>query len=205
VKTRYLGLVAYEPTWRAMQAFTESRGPQTPDELWLLEHPPVFTLGLAGRSEHVLAPDDIPVIRTDRGGQVTYHGPGQAVAYVLADLRRMEIGVKRLVDRLEGAAIAVLEGYGVRGERMPGRPGVYVNERKVAAIGLRVARGCSYHGLALNADLDLEPFSRIDPCGYAGLESTSLARLGVRDSIDGVERRLAAALASALAPAAVAA
>jgi len=188
-----------------MQAFTESRGPQAPDELWLLEHPPVFTLGLAGRSEHVLAPGDIPVIRTDRGGQVTYHGPGQAVAYVLADLRRMEIGVKRLVDRLEGAAIAVLEGYGVRGERMPGRPGVYVNERKVAAIGLRVARGCSYHGLALNADLDLEPFSRIDPCGYAGLESTSLARLGVRDSIDGVERRLAAALASALAPAAVAA
>ena len=205
MKTRYLGLVAYEPTWRAMQAFTQSRGPRTADELWLLEHPPVFTLGLAGRSEHVLAPGDIPVIRTDRGGQVTYHGPGQAVAYVLADLRRMEIGVKRLVDRLEGAAIAVLDGYGLRGERRPGRPGVYVNERKVAAIGLRVARGCSYHGLALNAHLDLEPFSRIDPCGYAGLESTSLALLGVRDSIDGVERRLAAALASALAPAAVAA
>ena len=205
MKHRYLGLVAYEPTWRAMQAFTQSRGPQTPDELWLVEHPPVFTLGLAGRSEHVLSPGDIPVIRTDRGGQVTYHGPGQAVAYVLADLRRMGIGVKALVHRLEGAVIAVLESYGVRGERVPGRPGVYVNARKVAAVGLRVARGCSYHGLALNVDLPLDVFSRIDPCGYPGLESTSLAALGVRDSIDGVQRRLAAALGSALVPAAVAA
>ena len=200
MKIRYLGLVAYEPTWRAMRAFTEARGPQTPDELWLLEHPPVFTLGLAGRSEHVLAPGDIPVVRTDRGGQVTFHGPGQAVVYVLADLRRMGIGVKELVPRLEGAALEVLSGCGVRAERAPGRPGVYVNGRKIAAVGLRVARGCCYHGLALNVDLPLEPFSRIDPCGYPGLESTSLAALGVRDSIDGVQRRLAAALSAALTP-----
>ena len=203
MKIRSLGLVAYEPTWRAMQAFTRSRGATTGDELWLLQHPPVFTLGLAGRDAHVLAPGDIPVVRTDRGGQVTYHAPGQLVAYALLDLKRLGIGVRELVRRLEQAAIEVLAGYGLAGERIPGRPGVYVDGRKIAAVGLRVARGCSYHGLALNVDLALEPFGRIDPCGYPGLESTSLAALGVRDSIESVQQRLAAALRRALAAEAV--
>ena len=203
MRTRALGLVAYEPTWRAMQAFTQSRGPHTADELWLLQHPAVFTLGLAGRDAHVLAPGGIPVVRTDRGGQVTYHGPGQLVAYALLDLRRRGLGVKELVRRLEAAAIDVLGGYGLPGERIAGRPGVYVRGRKIAAVGLRVARGCSYHGLALNVDLDLEPFARIDPCGYPGLESTSLAALGVRDSIGSVQQRFAAALQRALAGEAV--
>jgi|SRR5688572_14333909 len=203
MKTRRLGLVAYEPTWRAMQAFTRARGGETADELWILQHPPVFTLGLAGRESHVLAPGAIPVVRTDRGGQVTYHGPGQVVAYVLVDLRRLGIGVRELVRRLEESAIGLLATYGIRGERVAGRPGVYVEGRKIAAVGLRVARGCSYHGLALNVDLALEPFARIDPCGYPGLESTSLAALGVRDSIDAVQQRLAAALQGALAAEAV--
>ena len=194
IRVRRLGRVAYAPTWRAMQAFTQSRGPETADEIWLLEHPPVFTLGLAGRPEHVLAAGDVAVVRTDRGGQVTFHGPGQVVAYVLLDLRRLGVGVRELVRRLEESALAVLDQHGIRGERVNGRPGVYVDGRKVAAVGLRVARGCSYHGLALNVDLALEPFSRIDPCGYPGLESTSLALLGVRDSIDAVQQSLASAL-----------
>ena len=199
MKLRLLGRVAYEPTWRAMQAFTQARGPDTGDEIWLLEHPCVFTLGLAGREAHVLAPGSIPVVRTDRGGQVTYHGPGQLVAYVLVDLRRHGMGVKELVRRLEQSVLEVLDAYGVRGERIEGRPGIYVEGRKVAAIGLRVARGCSYHGIALNVDLPLEPFARIDPCGFPGLESTSLAALGVRDSIVAVQQRLGAALQRALA------
>ena len=186
-----------------MQAFTQARDAATGDELWLLQHPPVFTLGLAGRDAHVLAPGGIPVVRTDRGGQVTYHAPGQLVAYALLDLKRLGIGVKELVRRLEQAAIEVLQGYGIAGERIPGRPGVYVEGRKIAAVGLRVARGCSYHGLALNVDLSLEPFRRIDPCGYPGLESTSLAALGVRDSIEAVQQRLAAALLRAFAGEAV--
>jgi lipoyl(octanoyl) transferase len=176
-----------------------------PDEIWLLEHPRVFTLGLAGRREHVLAPGDIPVVHTDRGGQVTYHGPGQVVAYVLVDLRREGLGVKALVHRLEQAAIDVLREGGLTAERIQGRPGVYVHGEKIAAVGLRIARGCSYHGLALNVDIDLEPFSRIDPCGYPGLRSTSLAALGVRDSISAVQQRLARALERQFAPAAVAA
>lgn len=191
---RRLGLVAYEPTWRAMQAFNASREPSTPDQLWLLEHPPVFTLGLAGRREHVLAPGDIPVVSTDRGGQVTYHAPGQAVAYPMLDLRRLGYGVKELVRRLEGAMIDTLAGYGIEGARRAGMPGVYVGEAKIAAIGLRVSRGCTYHGVALNSDLDLAPFSRIDPCGYPGLAATSLAALGVRDKIDAVQQRLADAI-----------
>ena len=186
-----------------MQAFTQARDAATGDELWMLQHPPVFTLGLAGRDAHVLAPGDIPVVRTDRGGQVTYHAPGQLVAYALVDLKRRGLGVKALVRRLEQAAIEVLEGYGLAGERIAGRPGVYVDGRKIAAVGLRVARGCSYHGLALNVNLALEPFGRIDPCGYPGLESTSLAALGVRDSIEAVQQRLAAALRRAFAAEAV--
>ena len=197
---RGLGRVAYEPTWRAMQAFNAARDPDSPDQLWLVEHPPVFTLGLAGRREHVLDPGDIPVVATDRGGQVTYHGPGQAVAYVMLDLRRAGFGVRELVRRLEGALIEVLEGYGIAGERRAGMPGVYVRGAKIAAIGLRVAHGSTYHGVALNSDLDLEPFARIDPCGYPGLESTSLAREGASDKIAAVQQRLADALLKCLIP-----
>jgi len=200
VIARRLGRVAYEPTWRAMQAFNAARTPETPDQLWLVEHPPVYTLGLAGRREHVLDPRDIPVVATDRGGQVTYHGPGQAVAYALLDLRRAGYGVRELVRRLEGALVEVCAGYGIEGERRPGMPGVYVKGAKIAAIGLRVARGCTYHGVALNCDLDLEPFSRIDPCGYPGLAATSLAREGAGDKIDAVQQHLAEALQRCLTP-----
>jgi lipoyl(octanoyl) transferase len=200
VIARGLGLVAYEPTWRAMQAFNAARDPATPDQIWLVEHPRVFTLGLAGRREHVLAPGDIPVIATDRGGQVTYHGPGQALAYVLVDLRRAGLGVRELVRRLEGALIDVLESYGIAGERRDAMPGVYVHGAKIAAIGLRVARGSTYHGVALNSDMDLEPFARIDPCGYPGLASTSLAREGAGDKIAAVQQRLADAIRKCLTP-----
>ncbi len=198
MKVRRLGRVAYEPAWHAMQAFTAARSADTVDELWLVEHPPVFTLGLAGRREHVLDPGDVPVVATDRGGQVTYHGPGQAVAYALLDVRRARIGVKELVRRLEEGALEVLASYGLRGARRPGMPGVYLGEAKIAAVGLRIARGCSYHGLALNADLDLAPFARIDACGYPGLASTRLADHGVRDSIDAVQQKLADCLVRAL-------
>jgi lipoyl(octanoyl) transferase len=200
VISRRLGLVAYEPTWRAMQAFNAARTPETPDQLWLVEHPPVFTLGLAGRREHVLDPGDIPVVATDRGGQVTYHGPGQAVAYALLDLRRLGIGVKELVRRLEGAMIEVLAACGVEGARRAGMPGVYVGDAKIAAIGLRVSRGCTYHGVALNVDPDLAAFARIDPCGYPGLAATSLAALGVGDKIDAVQQRLGEAIIRFVAP-----
>jgi lipoyl(octanoyl) transferase len=200
VKVRALGRVAYEPTWRAMQAFTAARSGDTGDEIWLVEHPPVFTLGLAGRPEHVLAPGDIPVVKTDRGGQVTYHGPGQAVAYLLLDLKRAKVGVRELVRRIEGAVIEALAAYGVHGERREGMPGIYVRGAKVAAIGLRVSRGCTYHGVALNVDGDLEPFTRIDPCGYPGLAATRLADLGVRDSMVAVQQELAQGLSRCLIP-----
>jgi len=198
VIVRPLGLVAYEPTWRAMQAFNASRDASSPDQVWLLEHPPVFTLGLAGRREHVLAPGDIPVVATDRGGQVTYHGPGQAVAYVLLDLRRAGYGVKEMVRRLEGAIIDVLAQRGVEGVRRAGMPGVYVGEAKIAAIGLRVARGCTYHGVAVNGDMDLAPFGRIDPCGYPGLAATSLAALGAGGKIDALQQNLAESISRCL-------
>src|SRR5258708_139894 len=200
MKVRPLGLVAYEPTWRAMRAFNATRGESTEDQLWLVEHPPVFTLGLAGRREHVLDPGDTPVVATDRGGQVTFHGPGQAVVYTMLDLRRLRIGAKELVRRIGEAVIGRLASYGVQGARRAGMPGVYVREAKIAAIGLRIARGASYHGVALNCDLELEPFSRIDPCGYPGLASTRLADEGVRDSISNVHARLAASLVRCLTP-----
>ncbi|WP_343032173.1 lipoyl(octanoyl) transferase LipB [Allochromatium palmeri] len=168
------GLQDYTATWAAMRTFTDAREASTPDELWLLEHPPVFTLGQAGRPEHLLAPGTIPVIQTDRGGQVTYHGPGQLIAYLLLDLRRAGIGVKRLVERLEQSVIDLLAEQGVEAERRADAPGVYVAGAKIASLGLRVRNGCSYHGLALNVDMDLEPFSRINPCGYAGLAVTQL-------------------------------
>ena len=200
MKIRKLGLVAYEPTWRAMQAFNSTRDEATEDQLWLVEHPPVFTLGLAGRPEHVLSPGDIPIVKTDRGGQVTYHGPGQAVIYTMLDLRRLGIGAKELVKRIEQAVIDTLAGYGIEGARRSGMPGVYVRGAKIAAIGLRIARGCSYHGVALNSGVDLAPFSRIDPCGYPGLESTRLRDHGVGDNMENVHARLAASLVKCLTP-----
>jgi len=172
------GLWPYEPVWRAMQAFTDARTPDTTDEFWLLQHEPVFTLGQAGKTEHVLAPGDIPVIPVDRGGQVTYHGPGQIMAYVLVDLRRRGIGVRELVQRIEQAVIDTLANWNIAAERREGAPGVYVAGAKVAALGLRVRRGCSFHGLAFNAAMDLEPFHRINPCGYKGLAVTQVLDLG---------------------------
>ena len=184
-----LGRVDYLPTYQAMQAFTEGRGEDTPDELWLCEHTPVFTQGLAGKPDHLLAPGDIPVVQTNRGGQVTYHGPGQVVAYVLLDMKRSGLTVRPLVRRLERAVIDLLEEYGIAATGRVDAPGVYVGEAKIAALGLRVTRGCCYHGLALNADMDLSPFHAIDPCGYPGLASTRMADHGVGDKISVVQER----------------
>ena len=174
---RWLGRVDYEPTWRAMQATIEETG-ERPDEIWFLEHPPVFTLGMNARAEHVLAPGDIPVINIDRGGQVTYHGPGQLVVYPLLDLERLGLGVRALVVALESAIIGTVADWGIVARSRRDAPGVYVGERKIASIGLRIRRRRSYHGLALNVAMDLAPFNRINPCGYAGLEMTDLASLG---------------------------
>lgn len=184
----------YEPTWRRMQALTESRAGDQPDELWFLEHPPVFTLGLNGRREHLLAPGDIPVVQVDRGGQVTYHGPGQLVVYPLLDLGRAGLGVRELVCALERAVIRCVAGYGVTAVGDRAAPGVYVDGRKLASIGLRIRRNCSYHGLALNVAMDLEPFRRINPCGFQGLEVIDLATLGARRSLEEVADDLEAAL-----------
>lgn len=174
---RDLGRRPLEEVWAEMREFTDRRTSTTADELWLVEHPPVFTLGLNADRTHVLAPGDIPVVQIDRGGQVTYHGPGQVVAYVLVDLRRLPLDVRGLVMALENAVIRTVAGYGVRAEGRRDAPGVYVDGKKLAAIGLRVRRFCSYHGIAVNVALDLEPFRRINPCGYAGLEVTQLADL----------------------------
>ena len=195
---RDLGRQPYEPVWRAMQGFTDARTDDTPDELWLVEHEPVFTLGQAGRPEHVLAAGDIPVVHVDRGGQVTYHGPGQLVAYPLLDLRRLKIGVRDYVCRIEQAVIDTLAEWNIEGARRDGAPGVYVNGAKVAALGIRVRRGCCFHGLAFNIAMDLEPFHRINPCGYAGLEVVSMADLGGPGSLDAVKPVLLGALAARL-------
>jgi lipoyl(octanoyl) transferase len=180
---RDLGRRAYEPVWRAMQAYTDTRGPDSADELWLVEHDPVFTLGQAGKWEHVLAPGDIPVVPVDRGGQVTYHGPGQLVAYPLLDLRRLGIGVRELVHRIEQAAIDALAGWGIAAARRDGAPGIYVDGSKIMALGLRVRRGCSFHGLAFNIAMDLTPFERINPGGYQGLSVTQVLDLGGPGSV----------------------
>ncbi|WP_300619257.1 lipoyl(octanoyl) transferase LipB [Dokdonella sp.] len=195
VLVRRLGRQPYEPVWHAMQAFTDRRGPETTDELWVLEHDPVFTLGQAGKWEHVLMPGDIPVVPVDRGGQVTYHGPGQIVAYPLFDLRRLKIGVRELVNRIEQAIIDTLGEWNIVALRRDGAPGVYVGEAKVAALGLRVRRGCSFHGLAFNVDMDLEPFHRINPCGYEGMAVTQVLDLGGPGSLARVEDVLIGELA----------
>ena len=184
---RDLGRRAYEPVWRAMQAFTDARGEDTVDELWLVEHEPVFTLGQAGKPEHVLAAGDIPVLHVDRGGQVTYHGPGQIVLYPLLDLRRLGIGVRQYVCRIEQALIDTLDEWNIGAERRAGAPGVYVAGAKVAALGIRVRRGCTFHGLAFNVGMDLEPFQRINPCGYQGLQVTAMQDLGGPASMEAVK------------------
>ena len=177
VCTRDLGLAEYGPTWQAMQDFTEQRSKTTPDEIWYLQHPPVFTLGLNGKPEHLLNPGEIPVVHIDRGGQVTYHGPGQLMVYLLLDLHRRAGGVKQLVQQMEQAVIDLLAEYQIHAERLAGAPGIYVDGSKIAALGLRIRRGLSYHGLALNVDMDLSPFQRINPCGYAGMPVTQLTDL----------------------------
>jgi lipoyl(octanoyl) transferase len=197
LRVRELGMVDYTQAWRAMQEFTDTRDAATPDELWLLQHPPVFTLGQAGKPEHILAAGDIPVINADRGGQVTYHGPGQIVAYPLLDIRRLGMGVRELVSSIEEAVIRVLDSYSVEAARAPGAPGGYIDGVKIAALGLRVRRGRSFHGLAFNVDMDLEPYQRINPCGFEGLKVTQLADFRKVD-FGQVQRRLTAALAEVL-------
>ena len=184
---RDLGRQPYEPVWRAMQRFTDARDDATPDEIWLVEHEPVFTLGQAGKPEHVLAAGDIPVLHVDRGGQVTYHGPGQLVAYPLLDLTRMKIGVRQYVCSIEQAIIDTLAEWNIGATRRDRAPGVYVGDAKIAALGIRVRRGCAFHGLAFNIAMDLEPFHRINPCGYQGLKVTSLLDLGGPSGLDTVK------------------
>ncbi len=179
MEIRRLGRVDYEPTWHAMQEFTATRTPETSDELWVVEHPPVFTLGQAGKPEHLLRDVGIPIVKIDRGGQVTYHGPGQVVIYLLLDLQRLKIKVRELVTAIEQALIDFLAEQGAAAERRTGAPGVYVGDAKVAALGLRIKNGCSYHGLSLNVDMDLSPFAAINPCGYAGLKVTQTRDLGI--------------------------
>lgn len=195
---RWLGRAEYAPTWRAMQAFTDARDASTPDEVWFLEHAPVFTQGLNGRAEHLLAPGDIPVVGIDRGGQVTYHGPGQLVVYTMIDLRRRGIGVRDLVVALENAVVAFAAGHGIEAAGRRDAPGVYAGGQKLASLGLRIRRGCSYHGLALNVDMDLEPFARINPCGMAGLAMTQLAAEGVPMNVHDVAIELAPLVCEAL-------
>ena len=192
--TKHLGQVEYLPTWRAMQDFTAARTAETPDELWLVEHPPVYTLGLAGKPEHLLRATDIPVVKIDRGGQITYHGPGQIVVYLLLDLKRRGMGVKELVRRMEQAVIDLLAEYNVVAERRDKAPGVYVGNAKIAALGLRIKSGCCYHGLSLNVDMDLSPFAAINPCGYEGLAVTQCRDAGVTDNLEVVGDKLIAKL-----------
>jgi lipoyl(octanoyl) transferase len=191
VRVRRLGLAVYVPTCEAMRRFTEARDAVTSDELWIVQHTPVYTVGLAGRKEHFPREAHIPIERVDRGGQITYHGPGQAIVYTLVDLTRRNLTVRGLVRLLEQAVIDVLAGRGVTAERRSGAPGIYVDGAKIAALGLRVRRGCAYHGVALNVDMDLAPFSAIDPCGYPGLEVTQTSALGIRADADALGAALA--------------
>jgi lipoyl(octanoyl) transferase len=213
LQVRELGRAGYEETWRAMRAYTEQRDAATPDALWVVEHPPVYTLGLAGRREHLLAPGAIPVVASDRGGQVTYHGPGQVIVYTLVDLRRAGFFVRELVFRIEESVIQVLDALGIAAARVPGAPGIYVaapgsagadprfaGKAKIAALGIKVHRGCSYHGVALNVAMDLAPYAAIDPCGYRGLRSIDLATLGVNIGWHDCAGRLVERLGAHLVP-----
>ena len=194
ILVRRLGLAEYLPTFQAMQDFTSRRDPQTPDEIWMLQHPPIYTYGLAGRPEHLPLEPAIQVLKVDRGGQVTYHGPGQLVLYLLLDLKRRNTGVRALVTKMEQAVIRLLENHGVQAESRRDAPGVYAGSAKIASLGLRVKRGCCYHGLSLNVDMDLSPFSMIDPCGYRGLEVTRTKDLGIGESADRLGDELVAIL-----------
>ncbi len=191
VLIRSLGLVEYEPTWQAMKAFTATRTTDTRDEIWLLQHPPIYTQGQAGKPEHLLRANDIPVVKIDRGGQITYHGPGQIVAYLLLDLRRQKLNVRELVRLMEQAVIDLLAQHGVAAQGREDAPGVYVGDAKIAALGLKIKNGCCYHGLALNVDLDLSPFANINPCGYAGLQVTQAKDLGISAPIAEMEQQIA--------------
>jgi lipoyl(octanoyl) transferase len=199
---RTLGRTDYTATWRAMQAFTDARAPGSHDEIWLTEHPPVYTLGLAGRARHLLRNNGIAVVKVDRGGQITYHGPGQLVAYLMFDLRRLRIGVREMVRRIETAVITWLRGFDIDAYGKPAAPGVYVVRRgveaKIAALGLKVRNGCTYHGVAVNIDMDLSPFLDIDPCGYPGLGVTQLADFGIRRSVEQAGAQVGPILASRL-------
>ncbi len=190
MKTSFLGRQEYVPLWRAMQEFTDERNESTPDEIWFCEHPPVFTMGLNASKEHLLTPGDIPVVQIDRGGQVTYHGPGQLMVYPLIDIRRANIGVRKLVTALEQSVVDLAAEYDVEAAARPDAPGVYVDGDKLASVGLRIRRGASFHGMALNVDADLEPFSRINPCGYAELEMTDLHRLGIELQLEEASDKL---------------
>lgn len=184
ISVRQLGLQPYLKIWRQMQRFTDARNEQTADEIWLLQHHPVFTQGQAGKAEHLLDPGQIPVIQADRGGQVTYHGPGQLIAYLLLDLRRRRLGIRPLVSLMEASIVELLAGYGISAAPRADAPGVYVGECKIASLGLRVRRGCSFHGLSLNVSMELEPFLRINPCGHPGLKVTQLSDLGGPGELD---------------------
>ena len=190
MKTSYLGRQDYVPLWREMQKFTDERDESTPDEIWFCEHPPVFTLGLNASKEHLLAPGDIPVVQIDRGGQVTFHGPGQLMVYPLIDIRRANIGVRTLVTALEQSVVDLASEFDVAAAARADAPGVYVEGNKLASVGLRIRRGSSFHGMALNVDIDLEPFTRINPCGYAELEMTDLHRLGIDLQLAAASERL---------------
>jgi lipoyl(octanoyl) transferase len=193
-----LGLVGYRTCWEQMKSFVDSRDESTQDEIWILEHPPVFTLGQAASEDHLLAPGDIEIVQSDRGGQVTYHGPGQLVIYLLLDLRRRQLGPRALVTIIEESIVKLLSEYDLPAETKAKAPGVYVNGRKIASLGLRIRRGFSFHGLSLNIDMDLEPFSRINPCGYEGLEVTQLSDLGVKEPLPVIAKRLCALVSEAI-------
>ena len=187
---RDLGRQAYEPIWRAMQSFTDTRDDSTPDALWIVEHSPVFTQGQAGKEEHLLAPGDIPVVPVDRGGQVTYHGPGQLVVYFMLNIRRLSLGVRQLVNEIENTIVDVLNDYGIEAAPRRDAPGVYVDGDKVCSLGLRIRKGCSFHGLALNVNMDMEPFSRINPCGLTGIKMIQTADLGGPQSFEEAAERV---------------
>lgn len=191
-------MVDYDSAWQAMKDFTTRRMPLTDDEIWLLQHPPVYTQGIAGRSEHLLVESEIPVIRTDRGGQITYHGPGQLIAYLLLDIRRLKLGIRELVRRMENAVIQVLADYDIEAQGRNDAPGVYVGTAKIASLGLKIKKNFCYHGIALNIDMDLQPFAAINPCGYAGMPVTQMKDQGVADGLDIIQRKLAQCLQNEL-------
>ncbi|PLX58376.1 MAG: octanoyltransferase [Vibrio alginolyticus] len=187
---KLLGRQDYEPVWKAMHEFTDQRTEETPDEVWLVEHNPVFTQGQAGKAEHLINTGDIPVVQSDRGGQVTYHGPGQLVAYFLINLRRKKLGVRDLVTTIENLVINTLKAYNIDSAARPDAPGVYVDGKKICSLGLRIRKGCSFHGLALNVNMDLTPFLRINPCGYEGMEMVQVSQFGGPDNVEAVEKQL---------------